>query len=88
MTVSWRSLRKLGGTTELLENLLLLARADAGHSPPELSDVEARAQLRDVCERTRALSQGKESDSGEGICDSQLSLDPFVLILLISVVWF
>jgi signal transduction histidine kinase len=43
------------GTTELLENLLLLARADAGHAPAEVSDVEARSQLGEVCERIQPL---------------------------------
>ncbi len=66
--------------TELLENLLLLARADAGHSPPEVSDVDARAQLRDVCERLEPLAKAKNQILVRGFATASypliLSIDP------------
>lgn len=46
-------------TTELLENLLLLARVDAGHTPPGFSDVDARAQLSEICERIERSADSK-----------------------------
>jgi two-component system, OmpR family, heavy metal sensor histidine kinase CusS len=78
-------------TTELLENLLLLARADAGHTPPEVSDVDARSQLRDVCERIEPLANAKNQILVRGFATASypliLSIDPshlrrLVLILL------
>jgi two-component system heavy metal sensor histidine kinase CusS len=46
-------------TGELLENLLLLARADVGHTSPEVSDVDARSQLGAVCDRIEPIARAK-----------------------------
>ncbi len=47
-------------TTELLENLLLLARADAGYTSPELSDVDVCSLLSDLCDRVQPLADAKQ----------------------------
>ncbi|MBT9332533.1 sensor histidine kinase [Paracidobacterium acidisoli] len=44
---------------ELLENLLLLARADVGQILPEVSDVDARPHLEAVCDRIEPLARAK-----------------------------
>jgi signal transduction histidine kinase len=67
-------------TGELLENLLLLARADVGHGPSEISDVDACSQLGIVCDRVDPLANAKSQTLVRGFAATGspmiLSIDP------------
>ncbi len=88
-------LRESRWTTALIDDLLLLARADAGKEAVELEPIDAAPMLRDVAEQARAMGADKgihvglqlESD-GLAVIGSETRLRRLLLILLDNAIKF
>jgi signal transduction histidine kinase len=68
------------GTSELLENLLTLARADAGYVPTEVDEVAVNDVIADVCRRMAPFATAKRQGL---VCQSRGSLNPVLKINLV-----
>ncbi len=67
-------LRELESTSALIENLMLLARADSGFEVLRFAPVDLSETLREACRQGRVLAQGKQISFQE-----QIALGPVIV---------
>jgi heavy metal sensor kinase len=68
-------LRELETTSALIENLMLLARADSGVEALHFASVDLSETLREVCRQGRVLAQGKQIRFQEEIANSPVIVE-------------
>ena len=68
-------LRELETTSALIENLMLLARADSGVEALHFASVDLSQTLREACRQGRVLAQGKQIRFQEEIANSPVIVE-------------